>query len=290
VIGQFYPDTYYSYQAPPDGSSAGGTVAGHTWGGNRTPQVVVKEVLQRSGGAVLYRGLKAVKTAALRLSPGIPEWVRKGLPPPDLAPGRILDVGCGAGHFLDVARARGWETWGADLSVSAVRSAAARGHRVRAGDVRQADFPAGSFDAVRLWQTLEHVHDPVSVLRTCRELLQPGGTLLLGVPNVAGRPARWFGPAWMGWDVPRHMWAFAPDTLTRLVRKCGLDTSDHRVYATPLLLGLSDHWKQGKTLETLDQSGRWTRLKWYWAAGILDRTGEGDLICLTARKKGAGSA
>jgi SAM-dependent methyltransferase len=67
----------------------------------------------------------------------------------------------------------------------------------------------------------EHLHDPVQVLRTCHTALEADGVLVLILPNHAGWSARVFGAAWPGYDAPRHLWGFAPRSLTALLERHG---------------------------------------------------------------------
>ena len=101
-------------------------------------------------------------------------------------PGRLLDVGCATGVFLDLARAVGWTVCGAELS--ARHAAYARetfGLDVWEGDFGDAPYPPGSFDAITMWDFLEHVLDPIAVLAQARRLLAPGGTLLVFTIDTA---------------------------------------------------------------------------------------------------------
>src|SRR5205807_6075905 len=90
--------------------------------------------------------------------------------------GRLLDVGAGIGTFLALARERGWEVAGTEVSQSAIRLAGER-HSLQlvAGQLEDARLPEGTFQVVALWHVLEHVPSPSSVLRTARKLLTPGG-------------------------------------------------------------------------------------------------------------------
>jgi 2-polyprenyl-3-methyl-5-hydroxy-6-metoxy-1,4-benzoquinol methylase len=105
------------------------------------------------------------------------------------SPGTLLDVGCGMGHFMAVAEARGWKAVGLEVSASGVqlleRIKAERGLRfeVRNGDISGADFPAESFKAVSLVEVLEHLSDPMACLKKIHALLEPGGILYLTTPN-----------------------------------------------------------------------------------------------------------
>jgi 2-polyprenyl-3-methyl-5-hydroxy-6-metoxy-1,4-benzoquinol methylase len=99
-------------------------------------------------------------------------------------PGRLLDVGCGGGWFLKAATERGWAAVGVDPSPEAVRRARETfGVDAREGTVATQQFEPGSFDLVTLWNVLDVVPEPFTVLRTIRPLLRPGGTLHLRTPN-----------------------------------------------------------------------------------------------------------
>jgi 2-polyprenyl-3-methyl-5-hydroxy-6-metoxy-1,4-benzoquinol methylase len=84
------------------------------------------------------------------------------------------------------------------------------------------------FEVVTMWQSLEHVHQPLEVLRAAFRLLTPGGKLLVTVPNFAGLGAQWFGPSWYGLDAPRHLSHFSPETLYRMVSQAGFAQIDVR--------------------------------------------------------------
>jgi 2-polyprenyl-3-methyl-5-hydroxy-6-metoxy-1,4-benzoquinol methylase len=99
--------------------------------------------------------------------------------------GRVLDVGCGTGAFLEIMGARGWETHGVELSErSAVLAKKKAGvHQVTQGLFE--DFPEGGdpFDLVTMWMVLEHLPDPRMALIKASNLLRPGGLLVFSVPN-----------------------------------------------------------------------------------------------------------
>lgn len=100
------------------------------------------------------------------------------------APGRLLDVGCAAGLFLDVARGRGWSVEGIEISEHAASVARdKRGVEVTVGDVMHVTLPPASYDVVSMLDVLEHITSPGDMLERARELLRPGGILLLVLPN-----------------------------------------------------------------------------------------------------------
>jgi len=141
------------------------------------------------------------------------------------APGRALDVGCGAGDFLRALAERGWEVAGVEPS-HAAREAAARRLGVgvvRAGTLEQADLRPASFALVTLWDVLEHVPDPVRMLRTVRRLLRPGGRLVVETQDVASPLARLLGRRWHHYKHAEHLVHFHEATLRRALQQAGFE-------------------------------------------------------------------
>ena len=105
------------------------------------------------------------------------------------SPGRLLDVGCGAGHFLLVAEARGWQPMGSEVSKSALEII----HRVKnerrskfsilESPLTEAGLPPASFDAVTLFEVVEHLENPTATLKEVHRILVRGGVLYLTTPN-----------------------------------------------------------------------------------------------------------
>ena len=113
--------------------------------------------------------------------------------------GRILDVGCTSGLFLSLAADAGFESTGVEPSDALSRRAqAALGARgtVLACMLEQAPVSEGSFDAITLWDVLEHVPDPLAMLHRCRTLLRPGGYIFLNVPDLDSIQARLLKNRW----------------------------------------------------------------------------------------------
>ena len=134
-------------------------------------------------------------------------------------PGRLLDYGCGTGHFLAQAQAAGWQVTGLEPNATARREAAAR-TRQRIGEPGElAALPAASFEVVTLWHVLEHVHALDATLTELRRVLRPGGQLLLAVPNAASADAHHYGADWAAYDVPRHLYHFTPPAMRELLTR-----------------------------------------------------------------------
>jgi SAM-dependent methyltransferase len=142
---------------------------------------------------------------------------------PFVGEGRLLDYGCGAGGYVATMAAAGWRAEGMDLSDAAVAAGRDAGLKLHQGTLPGADLPAGSFDAVTMWQVIEHVRSPLATLKAVRELLRAGGLGLVACPRIDSLPARWFGSCWHDLDLPRHLWHFSLKTLTRHVQAAGLE-------------------------------------------------------------------
>lgn len=137
-------------------------------------------------------------------------------------PGRLLDFGCGGGSFLRRMQHQGWTVTGLD-AVSEIIQTIRRelGCEALIGTLPHRDLRPGSFDLVTMWQALEHVHQPLCVLRETYHLLVPGGYLVVAVPNFDCFAARHFGQNWFGLDLPRHLTHFTRETLAEMLKLVG---------------------------------------------------------------------
>jgi SAM-dependent methyltransferase len=159
----------------------------------------------------LFTRLRA-RTLLRRLRWSCPPWVGAG---------RYLDVGCGSGAGLGVARALGWQVTGIEVDESAAQKARRFTDVQLVGNVLEAPLAAARFDVITAFHVLEHVVDPIAVVRRMVDWLAPGGLLVVEVPNAGGLGAALFGRAWSGLELPRHLSQFTPETLERTVRTAG---------------------------------------------------------------------
>lgn len=154
-----------------------------------------------------------------------PEYWHLRLVGRDIVPfrgeGRILDVGSGPGWFLRELRAQGWDTYGVDFSSHAVEYAQRSGLNVKHGDLFDAAYKSDFFDVVLFNHSLEHMFNPLDMLKEAHRTLKPGGLLLIMIPNAGSFEARVFGKWWVHWDVPRHLFHFNKKTMALLLEKAG---------------------------------------------------------------------
>ena len=146
---------------------------------------------------------------------------------------KVLDIGCGNGAFLDLARQIGWEIAGVDIILSP--DARFLDCPVWEGRLQDIDFGADRFDLIRLNHVLEHTQNPLKELEICRELLEPGGILFISVPNIAGLSPRLKSlqsrlrlksHRWRHYAAMHHLFFFSPKTLRAVIERAGLRVLD----------------------------------------------------------------
>jgi len=145
-----------------------------------------------------------------------------------MKPGRFLDVGCGSGALMAAMRDQGWEVHGEDTTPAAVRLAREHfGLDVFQGTLEEANYPDAHFDAVVLWNVIEHVPDPPATLREVARVTRPGGIVVMATPNVDSFEAHIFGSRWALWEAPRHFNVFSPRTMDRVLEQTGWRSLGH---------------------------------------------------------------
>lgn len=135
--------------------------------------------------------------------------------------GRVLDIGCATGHFLEVAKASGWDIQGVELTDRAVDLCRQKGIPVLQKKLAEDLFPRGHFQAVTFWDVLEHIPDPRCMLGMLHSLMADDGALLILVPNVASLAARVLRERCNMFAGYAHINLFSPETLTGLLERTG---------------------------------------------------------------------
>ncbi|WP_344862415.1 class I SAM-dependent methyltransferase [Planomonospora alba] len=136
---------------------------------------------------------------------------------------RLLDFGCGAGLFLELAEQRGFDAAGVDLSPDSVVEANRRLTRARAYHGAPEDVPeiaVGGFDVITLWSVLAHLPRPLEDFRRFRSLLAPGGVLMILTVNAASLQLKAFGSEWNGFT-KNHLMFYSAETMPVLLRRTG---------------------------------------------------------------------
>jgi SAM-dependent methyltransferase len=168
-------------------------------------------------------------------------------------PGRLLDVGCGTGGFVKIAKDAGWEAFGVELSESAANCAVERGVQVRAGTLEEQHFPPDYFDVVTLWDVLEHLPDPSKELMEIYRILKLDGFVVIRVPNTGIQLLKVYlfddllRINRIGLQANLHLSHFVSATLRALLKSCGFEVfreeagvSEDKVYRRGIPLRFKD--------------------------------------------------
>jgi SAM-dependent methyltransferase len=139
----------------------------------------------------------------------------------------ILEIGCGNGFFLKKAREQGWrQVRGVEPSRAAVEEASAEiRSSIICAMMQSCLFPDHSFDAICLFQVLDHVLDPTSLLKQCFQILKPGGLILCVNHNVDALSSKLMKERSPIVDI-EHSYLYSPITITRLFERFGFEVRE----------------------------------------------------------------
>jgi len=152
-------------------------------------------------------------------------------------PGRVFDVGTAGGSFLAAARTRGWQVDGCEPNAWLAEWGARRyGLDIRHGTLATLDLPREYYDAVTLWDVIEHLTEPSAELARARVLLKPGGHLFMTFPDIESLPARLLGRRWPCFSAV-HIYYFSKATMGRMLERSGFELIEARPHMPRLELG-----------------------------------------------------
>ena len=137
--------------------------------------------------------------------------------------GRILDIGCAAGLFLEVAKKRGWEVFGVEPNRWLAEWGGKNlGIKISSKPFEEVGFKENFFDVVTLWDVLEHLADPKKALLESAKILKKDGYLVVNYPDIGSWLARLFGRKW--WFILSvHLYYFTPTTIRRILEESGFE-------------------------------------------------------------------
>jgi 2-polyprenyl-3-methyl-5-hydroxy-6-metoxy-1,4-benzoquinol methylase len=165
------------------------------------------------------------------------------------AKGKILDVGCGTGHFIKECKSQGWLVDATEPDKDARKIAEGlTGSIISETVFEKADF--NSYHIISLWHVLEHVHKLNETLDRINKLLKEDGHLIIAVPNCNSFDAKHYKEFWAAFDVPRHLYHFTQETMEKLLKKHGFKI----VRKTPMFFDsfyvsmMSEKYKNGNII------------------------------------------
>jgi SAM-dependent methyltransferase len=190
ALGRHYPPDYFCYEPPESFRGARG--------------FFLRSVAER----VIERRIELIEGVRGRLEPST----------------RVCDVGCSYGLLLaGMKQKRGCDVVGVDFNPEMVEHGARRGVQIVPGTLKEARFDAERFDLITMTEYLEHEPQPYEVLGECRRVMKTGGHVVIEVPTIEGRAARWFGNYWSQLDLPRHLIFFTPQSIERMLAENGFE-------------------------------------------------------------------
>jgi len=136
--------------------------------------------------------------------------------------GNILDYGCGTGDFLNACKVSGWSVSGVEPNNLARATAKELLKSEIKSELLENSFEKENFNVITLWHVLEHISELDKTVETILSFLKPGGVLLIAVPNCNAYDAQVYGKYWAAYDVPRHLYHFVPETVTKYFLNKGL--------------------------------------------------------------------
>lgn len=156
-------------------------------------------------------------------------------------PGRVFDIGTAGGSFLAAARARGWQVDGCEPN----RWLAAWGRQhygidIRPGPLTDHELPKGAYDVVTLWDVVEHLPQPSAILDRVKDLVKPGGYLILTFPDIGSPSAKYLGRYWPFLSSV-HLYYFSKRTMRQMLKTHGFEMVETRPHTQRLELGYVLH-------------------------------------------------
>lgn len=160
---------------------------------------------------------------------------------------KILDVGCGIGYFLEVAKERGWEVYGTEYTDKAIEICSAKGIEMKQGKLNPSDFELESFDILTSFEVLEHINNQTKEIDNFQKLLRKGGLVYLTTPNFNSLLRYRLKEKYNVITYPEHLAYFTPKTLNSLFSKYGF--SKKRIETTGISIS---RLKQGNKKATYE--------------------------------------
>ncbi len=156
--------------------------------------------------------------------------------------GRLLDIGCGEGYFLQCAE-HYYDTYGMDVSEYGIEEAKRRANRTElsVGSIRNMDFSKECFDIITCFDVLEHLENPEAAILECRRVLKAGGLFVVRVPNTLSAGCKWKKDEWFGYRDRTHFTLLSNEEWLHLLSKHGflvLKVFYDGLWDTPYIKGI----------------------------------------------------
>ena len=161
--------------------------------------------------------------------------------------GKILDIGCGAGDFLQYMKENHWNINGVDTSNKA-RKIAKKKLNIKVMDPKDWINNKEKYDVITCWHSLEHVHEPWVYLDKIKKSLTLNGFLIVALPNYQSTDAKIYKEFWAAYDTPRHLYHFTIKSMNKTIKPHGLNIeSIYRMNFDPFYVSMLSAKHMGKS-------------------------------------------
>ena len=161
--------------------------------------------------------------------------------------GKILDIGCGAGDFLQYMKENHWNINGVDTSNKA-RKIANKKLNIKVMDPKDWINNKEKYDVITCWHSLEHVHEPWVYLDKIKKSLTLDGFLIVALPNYQSTDAKIYKEFWAAYDTPRHLYHFTIKSMNKTIKPHGLNIeSIYRMNFDPFYVSMLSAKHMGKS-------------------------------------------
>jgi len=162
--------------------------------------------------------------------------------------GKILDIGCGTGEFLQIMKKYNWDISGVDTSDKARKIVKSK-LNIHVKDPKDWINSNEKFDVITCWHSLEHVHEPWLYLEKIKKILNPGGLLIVALPNYQSTDAKIYKEFWAAYDTPRHLYHFTIQSMNKMIHPQGFTIqSICRMNFDPFYVSILSANHKGKSL------------------------------------------
>jgi 2-polyprenyl-3-methyl-5-hydroxy-6-metoxy-1,4-benzoquinol methylase len=158
----------------------------------------------------------------------------------------ILDVGCGDGYFLEVARNRGWNVFGTEYTNEAIGVCRSKKIEIFKGELNYSNFNGIEFDVVTSFEVIEHINNPKEVIDNILKLLRIGGALYFTTPNFNSINRRLLKSDWLIIEYPEHLSYYTSSTMNKFLKS----NKFSKVFLKTQGLSISGFIKKSKKLNT----------------------------------------
>lgn len=198
--------------------------------------------------------------------------------------GRLLDVGAATGFFLRVARDAGWDVSGVEISKEATAEAVRNGINMHTGRLETASFNDASFNCITMFDLIEHVTNPHTLIKKARDLLSTEGLLVINTPNIGSLYARILGKGWHLLCPPEHLTLFSKKSITTLLSQHGFEIlwfgNIGKTFTIQYIIHQLGHW-----IPALRSIFKYIPIEKTWLGKISIPLNFHDNMFLIARKK-----